>query len=167
MATQLPKVRPYRTTVIQAYLEAARSSWQGSFLQLVPTVCRRRWDRSANEILFWVSVVSLVEIYKCAKYSPLEFTESTSNPQNLAPYSVVGDWCAVSARRIVVPVLFNERVNCERYVQVIPGQFFPELTEERHYVWFQQDSATARTAHMYMQAMSDICGDRIISSGIW
>jgi hypothetical protein len=43
--------------------------------------------------------------------------------------------------------LFNETINCERYVQVILGQFFSELTEEeRFYGWFQQDSATA---HVY------------------
>jgi transposase len=41
-ATQLLKFRPYKTTVINARLAAARSSWQGSFLQLVCTVCCRR-----------------------------------------------------------------------------------------------------------------------------
>jgi hypothetical protein len=42
----------------------------------------------------------------------------------------VGVWCAISARRIVGRVFFNETINCERYVQVILGQFFPKLTEE-------------------------------------
>jgi hypothetical protein len=54
------------------------------------------------------------------------------------------------------------------YVEVILGIFFPALTEkERLYDWFQQDSATAHTAHMSVQALSDVFGDRIISSGIW
>jgi hypothetical protein len=54
------------------------------------------------------------------------------------------------------------------YVQVILGQFFPELTEEETlYGWFQQDSATAHTAGMSTQALSHIFGDRIVSSGIW
>jgi hypothetical protein len=63
----------------------------------------------------------------------------------------VGVWCAVSARRIVGPGLFNETINYERYVQVILGQSFPELTEEERLCgWFQQDSATAHTArHVY------------------
>jgi hypothetical protein len=65
-------------------------------------------------------------------------------------------------------VFFNETINCERYVQVILGQFFPELTEEeRLYGWFQQDSATARTARMSMRALSDVFRDRIVSSDIW
>jgi hypothetical protein len=80
----------------------------------------------------------------------------------------VGVWCVVSARRIVEPVLFNEAINCERYVQVILGQFFPELTEEETtYGWFQQNSASAHTALISMQALSDVFGDRIVCSGIW
>jgi hypothetical protein len=78
----------------------------------------------------------------------------------------VGVWCAVIARRIVGPV-FNETINCERSVQVILGKFFSELTEERLYGWFQQDPATAHTAHMSVQALSDVFGERIISSDIW
>jgi hypothetical protein len=42
----------------------------------------------------------------------------------------LGVWCDVSARRIVGPVFFNNTMNCERYVQVILGQFSPELAEE-------------------------------------
>jgi hypothetical protein len=73
----------------------------------------------------------------------------------------------LSARKTVGPVFFNETINCERYVQIILGQFFSELTEEeRLYGWFQQDSATARTARMSMQALSNVFGDRNISSDI-
>jgi hypothetical protein len=80
----------------------------------------------------------------------------------------VGVWSALSAKRIVGPVFFNEKINCERYVQVILGQVFSDLTEkERLYCWFQQDSATAHTACMSIQALSDVFGDRIISSDIW
>jgi hypothetical protein len=80
----------------------------------------------------------------------------------------VGVWCAVNARRIVGPAFFNETINCERYVQVILGQFPPEITEEgRLYGWFQQDSATSHTARIPMQALSEVFGDGIISSGIW
>jgi hypothetical protein len=80
----------------------------------------------------------------------------------------VGVWCVLNARRIVGPVSFNEIINCERYAWVILGQFFSELTEEeRLYGWFQQYSPTAHTAPMPMQALSDVFGDRIISSDIW
>jgi hypothetical protein len=53
-------------------------------------------------------------------------------------------------------------------MQAILGQFFPEFTEEdRLYGWFQQDSATAHTARISMQALSDVFGDRIMGNGIW
>jgi hypothetical protein len=78
-----------------------------------------------------------------------------------------GVWCVVSAR-IVGLVFFNETVNCKRYVQVILGYFFPELTEEeRLYGLFQKDSATPHTVCTSMQALFDAFGDRLISSGIW
>jgi hypothetical protein len=54
-------------------------------------------------------------------------------PLQLPPVKV-GVWCAVSARRIIGPVFFKRTINCKRYVEVILGQFFPELTEgERLY----------------------------------
>jgi hypothetical protein len=80
----------------------------------------------------------------------------------------VGVWCAVSARRIAGPVFFNKTINFERYVQVILGQFFSQLTEgERLYGWLQQDSATAQTARLSVQALFNVFGDRNISRGIW
>jgi hypothetical protein len=62
---------------------------------------------------------------------------------------------------------FNKTINCKKYKQVIPRQFFQELIEERLYGWFQQDSGTAHIAHMCIQALSNVFGDRNISSGIW
>jgi hypothetical protein len=65
-------------------------------------------------------------------------------------------------------VLFIKAINCERYAQVILRQLFPQLTEEESfYGWFQQDSASAHTARMPMQALSDIFRDKNISTGIW
>jgi hypothetical protein len=65
-------------------------------------------------------------------------------------------------------VFFNETINFERYVQVILWQFFSGLTkEERLYGWFQQDSATAHTTRMSMQALFNVFRDRIIRIDIW
>jgi hypothetical protein len=55
--------------------------------------------------------------------------ESTSKKEVPLHPVKVGVWCAVSARRIVAPVFFNETINWGRYVQIILGQFNPELTE--------------------------------------
>jgi hypothetical protein len=63
-------------------------------------------------------------------------------------------------------VFFNETVNCERYVWVILGRFFPELTEEERLLLV---SARLSYCPQYisMQALPAVFGDRIISSGIW
>jgi hypothetical protein len=96
---------------------------------------------------------------------------SSQNPHlthEVLHYAVnIGVWCALSAR-IVGCVFFNKTINCERYVRVILRQFFSELTEEeRLYGGYQQDSATAHTTHISIQALSDVFGDRLISSDIW
>jgi hypothetical protein len=41
-ATQLLKLRPYKTTTVIHALQPCYSADSGSFLQLVSTVCRRR-----------------------------------------------------------------------------------------------------------------------------
>jgi hypothetical protein len=42
----------------------------------------------------------------------------------------VGVCCVASSRRIDEPVFFNKTINCEKYVQIILMEFFPELLEE-------------------------------------
>jgi hypothetical protein len=51
--------------------------------------------RSASDILFWWSVVSLAEIHKYPKQLLLDFTESTSNPWR-PPSS--GSWCMMCCK---------------------------------------------------------------------
>jgi hypothetical protein len=64
----------------------------------------------------------------------------------------VAAWCAVSARWIV-GLGFLTTKKFVKGMYVILGQFFPDLTEERLFGWFQQNSATAHTARMSMQAL--------------
>jgi hypothetical protein len=79
----------------------------------------------------------------------------------------VGICCAVNARSIARCAVFNETINCERYVEVILGQFFSEITEEERLCGrFQQDSSTALTERMSIQTLSDVFGERIASSDI-
>jgi hypothetical protein len=60
---------------------------------------------------------------------------------------------------------FNETINCQRHLQIILGQFFPELIQEEWlYGWFVQDSANTHTARISMQVLSDVFGDRINST---
>jgi hypothetical protein len=76
--------------------------------------------------------------------------------------------CAGSGQRIIRPIFFNDIVNLELYVNNIFELFFEVLTEEeKQYVYFQQDSATAHTLQQSVEALREIFDERIISQGLW
>jgi hypothetical protein len=53
-------------------------------------------------------------------------------------------------------------------VNKILGPFFAELTEEEKlYGVLQQDSATAYSAYISLEALQEVSGDCIISHGLW
>ena len=80
----------------------------------------------------------------------------------------VGVWCAVSARRIIGPIFYEQTVNAERHRNDILTPFFYELTEkEKSYGWFQQDSATEHTAEKFMNKIKEVFEDRVFSPGVW
>ncbi|BFZ07560.1 hypothetical protein BsWGS_10599 [Bradybaena similaris] len=80
----------------------------------------------------------------------------------------IGVWCAVSRRRIIGPIFFNNTINAHRYVTEILEPFLEQLNErEIEEAWFQQDGATAHTARASLRFLEEIFSNRIISKGIW
>jgi hypothetical protein len=76
-------------------------------------------------------------------------------------------WCAIGACRIIGPILYDDTFNAARYVNNILSPFFAELTEEeRLYGVFQQNSGTARMAHMSLESLRKVFGYHIISCGL-
>jgi hypothetical protein len=122
-ATQLLKLRPYKTTVIQAL---QRSSSQCSFLQLFSTVCCLAWDRSA---LTYFSYEAWFHLQGYINTQNNRYWRS-QNPhlthEVLLHPVKVGVWCVISVRGNVVPVFFNEIIHFERYKRV-EGQHFQHL----------------------------------------
>lgn len=97
---------------------------------------------------------------------------STENPHLIHEIPLhdakVGVWCAITAQRIIGPIFFNETVNSERYRANILAPFFQLLSHyERENGYFQQDSATAHTAHNSLNDIKEVFEDRIISQGLW
>jgi hypothetical protein len=122
------KLRPYKTTVIHAHLEAARSSCQGLFLLLVSTVSPRIWDRSAIGILFWWTLVSLAGVHR--KIIATGVQNSTSNPRSTSPSSEI--WCLVCCgckKDCCTCFLFKETINFEGCLGClyVDGQYFQHL----------------------------------------
>jgi hypothetical protein len=76
-------------------------------------------------------------------------------------------WCAVNARRIVGPVFLTKQFIAKDMYRSFSAIISRVNRSRKTVGWFQQDSATAHTARMSTQSLSDVFGDRIISSGIW
>jgi hypothetical protein len=59
----------------------------------------------------------------------------------------IGVWCAITASRIVGPIIFENTINSEWYVSDILRPFSDSITEEeKTYGYYMQDGATAHTA---------------------
>jgi hypothetical protein len=79
-----------------------------------------------------------------------------------------GVWCTMSAYRVIGLIFYDETVNAVGYENNILSPFFTELTdEERLYGVVQQDSATAHTAHVSLEALQEAFDDHLISRGLW
>jgi hypothetical protein len=79
----------------------------------------------------------------------------------------IGVWCAISARRIIGSIFYNDTVNGARYMNNILSSLLDELTEEERLYVFQQDCATANMAHVSLEALWEVFGDHVISHGLW
>jgi hypothetical protein len=139
-ATQLLKLRSYKTTVIQPLQPcdpANRVYFYSWFLQSVVK----------GEIDPQLTFFSDEAWFHLQGYISMQNNRYWSSPN---------------------PHLTHEVLLHPVKVGVCLGQFFPELTEgERVCGWFQQDLATAHTSCMSMQALSIVFGARVISCGIW
>jgi hypothetical protein len=165
-ATQLLKLRPYKTTVILAFQPCDSASRVRFCIWFLKSVVEGEIDPqltfSSDEA--WFHLQGYINTQNNRYWSSQ--TPHLTHKAPLHPVKV-GVWCALSARRTVGPVFFNETVNCKRYIQVILGQFFSELTEEeRLYGWFQQDSALL-TLHMCLYRLCPIYSGAELSAVIF
>jgi hypothetical protein len=166
-ATQLLQLTPYKTIVIHAlqlHDPANRVHSCSWFLQCITE------DEIDLQLTFfsdeaWFGLLGYINTKNNCYWS----SQNPHLTHSLAASSECwGLACCKGKEDCRTCFFFNGTINCERYAQVILWQLLPELTEEeRLYGWFQQDSATAHTAYMSMQALSDTFRDRNISTGIW
>lgn len=94
--------------------------------------------------------------------NPHSFVETSPHPQKN------GVWVAMSRRRIVGPIFFNETINAERYRRIILDPFIEQLhDDELTNGYFQQDGATAHTANATLDYLKQYFDNRIISRNRW
>ena len=99
-------------------------------------------------------------------------TWATENPYNFDEKDLhplkIGIWIAISRRRIIGTIFFNETINAERYQTAILTEFINQLhDDEISKGYFQQDGATAYTARTTIDYLQQCYGNRIISQGLW
>lgn len=99
-------------------------------------------------------------------------TWSTENPHQYVETSLhpvkVGIWIAISRRRIIGPVFFNNTVTGEFYRNEILRAFFEEVhDDELRDGYFMQDGASPHTAHETIEYLQKFYQNRLISRGIW
>lgn len=80
----------------------------------------------------------------------------------------IGVWCAMSGRRIIGPIFFEETVNTDVYLRIYE-EFVTQLNpEEVSYAYFQQDGATCHTSDRSLARIhSDFTKERTISKDLW
>jgi hypothetical protein len=71
-------------------------------------------------------------------------------------------------QRIIGPVLFYKVINSESYHRLIISPFFSQLTGEgKLYRHFMQDNIVTYTAINSVDALDEVCGEPVISLGLW
>lgn len=80
----------------------------------------------------------------------------------------IGVWCAISGRRIIGPIFFEESDNTEFYLRIYE-EFATHLTqEEMSCAYFQQDGATCHTSDRSLARIHcHFTEARTISKGLW
>lgn len=93
----------------------------------------------------WFHLSEYINFQKSRIWStknPHEFRETPLHPIK------IGVWIAMSRRRIIGPISFEEKINAHNYREILLGPFIEQLhANELQNVYFQQDGATAHTAH--------------------
>jgi hypothetical protein len=99
-------------------------------------------------------------------------TWATNNPHTFVETDLhplkIGIWVAISRRRIIGPIFFNETINAERYRRLILEVFIQQLhDDELARGYLQQDGATAHTARATIEYLRQFYDERIVSQGLW
>jgi hypothetical protein len=97
-----------------------------------------------------------------ATENPHNFVESSLHPQK------IGVWVAMSRRRIIGPIFFNETITAERYRNQILKVFINQLHEDELQTgYFQQDGAPPHVAHQTINYLQEFFGGRLANRDRW
>lgn len=78
----------------------------------------------------------------------------------------IGVWAAISRRRVIGPIFFENTIDGRRYREIIT-HFIALLEREERDCFFQQDGAPAHTARKTIEFLTDFFGERLVGRGLW
>lgn len=159
-------MHPYRVTVMQQLLPVdipQRIQYCQWFNDNLNTNDILNVTFMSDEAWFHLSGYINSQNYRTwATENPHHFVETSLHPAK------IGVWVAMSRRRIIGPIFFNENINAERYRTQILEVFINQLhDDELRTGYFQQDGAPPHIAHNTLEYLQQFFGDRLISRGRW
>jgi hypothetical protein len=164
-ATQKAKIHAYHITAVHELKEPDREKhvaycrWLQAFLNEHPGILDFVW--LTDEAWFHLSgYVNSQNTRVWAAENPHVYHEEPLHPLK------VGVWCAISRRRIIGPIFFEEIVNTEVYVNFFET-FVNQLDDELQRGFSQQDGATCHMSNDSTAEIESFFEDRIISKGLW
>lgn len=158
------KMYPYRISVLQELIPTDNVKRRHYCQWFQANMDDNRLDNTFFTDEAWCHLSGYVNSQNFRIWSndnPHSFIESPLHPIK------IGIWVAVSRRRIIGPIFFEETINSIRYCNII-DQFYAELNDqERQTCWLQQDSATSHTSNYTMNHLTTLFNDRIIKKDLW
>lgn len=161
------KYRPYKVSRVQKLLAADKPK-RIEFCNWLNDLLTRHGPELMNQMFFsdeaWVYLTGNSNKQNSRVWAienPHAYEESFLHVQK------IGVWCAMSRKRIIGPVFFENTITADRYRTDILEPFIAQLTDDEiDYAWFQQDGASAHTANASLEFLEQFFADRIISRGI-
>ncbi len=145
-AAKKSKFHPYRVSVVHELKPAdyvKRVKYCEWFLKFIEndSVLLINYTFFTDEAWFHLSgYVNSQNTRVWATKNPHEFIESSLHPLK------IGVWCAISRKRIIGPIFFENIINSQEYLRIIQ-EFISELDEEEiNECYFQQDGASCHTS---------------------
>ncbi len=163
-ATKLLKLHPYRVNVVQELSPSdcpKRIAFCKWILRFTNRVADFDYFFFSDEAWFTLDGYVNSQNYRVWSASnPHAYIDKSLHPPK------IGVWCAVSRRRIVGPLFFEQTIDSDLYCDLIQ-QFIALLEEDERDIIFQQDSARPHTSNRSMEFLRSFFGDRLVSKGLW
>jgi hypothetical protein len=78
-------------------------------------------------------------------------------------------WCAISAKRVFGPYIFDGTVNSTNYLEMLKSFFWPKVlrTQDYHKYYFQQNGASPHQATTVQTYLAERFGEKFIAKSDW